>query len=30
VAAMHLLGPWLARIRGTLSAERIAELIAHR
>jgi glucosamine--fructose-6-phosphate aminotransferase (isomerizing) len=28
VAAMYLLGLWLARIRGTLSAERIAELIA--
>jgi glucosamine--fructose-6-phosphate aminotransferase (isomerizing) len=28
VAAMYLLGLWLARIRGSLSAERIAELIA--
>ena len=28
VAAMYLLGLWLARVRGTLSAERIAELIA--
>jgi glutamine---fructose-6-phosphate transaminase (isomerizing) len=27
VAAMYLLGLWLAQIRGTLSAERIAELI---
>jgi glucosamine--fructose-6-phosphate aminotransferase (isomerizing) len=28
VAAMYLLGLWLAQIRGTLPAERIAELIA--
>ena len=28
VAAMYLLGLWLARVRGTLPAERIAELIA--
>src|SRR3954447_12782556 len=28
VAAMYLLGLWLARIRGTLPAERIAELVA--
>jgi glucosamine--fructose-6-phosphate aminotransferase (isomerizing) len=28
VAAMYLLGLWLARIRGSLSGERIAELIA--